>query len=98
MFFDENPTSAAILGFLSEVNSPYIRKITLPVVAPASHPDELPNLSALDEPLSSQALKTLEAICIKYCGGLELDTVYRKLQEYLPSAHARGILQVVGSV
>lgn len=97
MLFDENPTSAAILGLLSEVNSPFIRKITLPVSAHSTHPDEFPNLSALDESLSSRALKSVEAFCIKYSGGLELDIVSGKLQEYLPSTHARGILQVVRS-
>lgn len=92
--YDENVTSAAIVGFINELNSPYMQTISLTLTSNAEDAMWLPDLSSLAAPLARVSLRSLEAVHIRYHGLLATDVVREQIERALPAVHARGIIEV----
>ena len=92
---DDHPASPATLSFLSEISSPDIHTITLRVESEAENAADLPDVSPLAEPLSSNAMRVLKVLRLAYVGYLDIQVAREKFERELPDVHARGILRVV---
>ncbi|THG93496.1 hypothetical protein EW026_g7755 [Hermanssonia centrifuga] len=90
-----NPTLPAFLAFLSEINSPYIRKLSLWATSSGADRAILPDFRVLVEQLDSRHLRGLEEVCFTYRGPLQRAFVLEKLQRDLPNVDSRGILRLV---
>ena len=94
VLYDENPTSPAIVGFLTEASSLQLRSITLKISVRTAVGEAFPNLSILEEPLRS-SMPGLQEFCVKYTGDMDMQVVRAEAQRSLTSVHARGILRVI---
>ena len=89
-----NPSCDAIAMFLSEVSSPYIRKIVFPFTS-TQDIVSLPDFTPLAASLAGRNLAGVGTVSFLYSGPLERHLVLAKICRDLPAVAVRGVIEVV---